>query len=288
MTINNLVRITGLLLFISMMIACSNPAKRIDEKAIELGFIRNVVQSSAFSHVVYRNNLNIESGPLHVYLAGDGLPWATRNSISQDPTPRQSTILTLMAADKTTSIYVGRPCYHGFAAQPPCSPIHWTHARYSEVVVNSMVEALRNAITPNNFSEIVFIGFSGGGTLAMLLAERFPQTGKIITIAGNLDPDAWTEHHGYSKLSHSLNPAHRPPLDANIFQLHLVGENDSKVPPALIRAAVAQQANTHITEISNFDHSCCWQNIWPLVLDSLDDEDFIESWNNNYRNFKKE
>ena len=284
----DLARTTGLLLLFSILFACATPAKRIDDKAAELGFVRSVVQGIEFSHVIYRNNVNIESGPLHVYLAGDGLPWATRHIISQDPTPRRPVTLTLMAPDKAASIYVARPCYHGLATQSPCSPEDWTHARYSEEIVNSMAAALRNAIKLHNFSEIIFIGFSGGGTLAMLLAERFPQTGKIITIAGNLDPDAWTEHHGYSKLSHSLNPAHRPPLDANIFQLHLVGENDSKVPPALIRAAVAQQANTHITEISNFDHSCCWQNIWPLVLDSLDDEDFIESWNNNYRNFKKE
>ena len=41
----------------------------------------------------------------------------------------------------------------------------------------------------------------------MLLAERLEMTQAVVTIAANLDTDAWTELHGFSALEGSLNPA---------------------------------------------------------------------------------
>ena len=49
--------------------------------------------------------------------------------------------------------------------------------------------------------EVTFVGYSGGGVLAVLIAERLDNVAGVITVGANLDTDAWTEHHGYLPLT---------------------------------------------------------------------------------------
>lgn len=121
-------------------------------------------------------------------------------------------------------------------------------------------------------NELVFMGHSGGGTLAMLLAERFPQTRAVVTLAGNLDIDRWARLHGYLPLQDSLNPATRKPLSADIYQLHLVGADDQEIPPAIIEPVIAKQSGTRLEIVSNYNHICCWKAIWPDILQTIENE----------------
>ncbi|MGE3772290.1 MAG: alpha/beta hydrolase, partial [Gammaproteobacteria bacterium] len=75
---------------------------------------------------------------VHVYLEGDGRPFATRRLPAGDPTPRRRLARELMALDPTPSIYLARPCYEGLAKAPGCAPALWTEARYGEAVVASL------------------------------------------------------------------------------------------------------------------------------------------------------
>lgn len=246
-----------------------SPAQRIDNEAHKLGFVRQVIVGNKFNHVVYFNKVSQQSENLHVYLEGDGSPWLRKRFVSHDPTPRHPVMLRLMALDTNPSIYLGRPCYHGLATQPLCEPKFWTYGRYSLPVVDNMAAALQRVLDKGNYHSLAFFGFSGGGTLAMLLAERFPQTRSVVTIAGNLDPDAWVNYHDYSPLWTSLNPARRAPLNSRIQQIHLAGGRDQNIPPTIIRAAVSHQINAQIELISNFDHRCCWHRVWISVLTML-------------------
>jgi pimeloyl-ACP methyl ester carboxylesterase len=135
-----------------------------------------------------------------------------------------------------------------------------------------MEAALYRLIEPWKISGLIFFGHSGGGTLAMLLAERFSQTRGVVTLAGNLDPDAWTRHHEFSPLLTSLNPARRTVPDVKVLQLHLLGGRDENIPPSLSYAALERQSHARIRLIPDFDHNCCWHWVWPEVLESLPDE----------------
>ena len=102
--------------------------------------------------------------------------------------------------------------------------------------------------------------------MAMLLAERFSETRAVITIAGNLNIDAWAEMHRYTKLGKSLNPANRPALNRRIHQLHLVGDRDTNITPQLMEKFESMQRNSELIVVNGFDHVCCWENVWPDVL----------------------
>jgi len=80
---------------------------------------------------------------------------------------------------------------------------------------------------------------------------------------------AWSEHHGYTSLTDSLDPAVRPPLDPRIVQIHVVGERDREVPPALVTPSLQRQPDAHVLRVPGADHACCWEAVWPTVLAEL-------------------
>lgn len=230
----------------------------------------NYIGGDPFRHLVVRHGIRERTGPVHVYLEGDGLPWITRTRVARDPTPRNPLALRLMIGDPGPSLFLGRPCYHGLADTPGCSPLLWTHERYGEDVVRSMTAALRNALKPDNDRELTLIGYSGGGVLAMLIAARVEQVRRVVTIAANLDIDAWADHHGYSRLRGSLNPATEPPLPSSIRQIHLTGGRDARVPPRLSRPVSDRQMNARFLVFPQSDHRCCWERDWLSILPTLD------------------
>lgn len=250
-----------------LLSACSlSSVQTSDETAAALGFDRAIVPGGGFNHVVYRNRIPVDSGLIHVYLEGDGSPWRHEREVAVDPGPRNPVMLQLMALDSKASIYLGRPCYHGLYKQPPCQSYLWTHGRYSPVVVDAMAQALENATRDNPAEQLVLIGYSGGGAIAMLLAERVPNVVGVVTLAGNLDPDAWADYRHYSRLQGSLNPANRAPLPSRIYQLHIAAENDVVVPSEMIESAIQHQDNAEFRVIPGIDHTCCWQAVWPSLL----------------------
>jgi pimeloyl-ACP methyl ester carboxylesterase len=255
------------LLAAAQLSACASPAQRMDERAADLGYRRLVVRGDGFSHVAYlKEGRGSANSTLHVYLEGDGTPWIRKRMAAPDPTPHAPLMFELMSLDPAPSLYLGRPCYHGLKSRT-CSPDMWTARRYSEAVVASMSAALDRLAA--DYHALVLLGYSGGGTLAMLLAERQPRTETVVTVAANLDTRRWAESHRQQALSGSLNPASRPPLPARIRQMHYAGGRDVNVPPDLVREAIAQQHGAIFKVFPEQGHSCCWREVWAQMLGGL-------------------
>lgn len=265
----NAIKLTGLIVLILLQ-ACTSQSRLLDMEAYKKGFSRQIVDGDGFQHVIYTKDGEKNNDTLHVYLDGDGKPWLKHRLIAADPTPVNPLMFNLMALDKAPSIYLGRPCYHGFATTPPCAAEHWTSARYSLQVVKSMERVLRDNIASGGYHEVVLIGYSGGGTLAMLLAQHSSATSAVVTIAGNLDIDSWAEYHGYTTLKGSLNPARMPELSSAIQQYHLIGKADKNIPYSLTEQALRNQPKAHVLIWEKFDHACCWQDIWAEFLHCLE------------------
>lgn len=228
---------------------------------------RLVVPGAGFQHAIYLKAVPDDpSRALHVYIDGDGTPYIRPSLPAADPTSRDPTVLRLIALDSAPALLLGRPCYHGLAASEGCTQAIWTDARYSEQVVASMATALRQ-VAPED-RPLVLIGFSGGGTLAVLLAQRLPQVVAVVTLAGNLAIDRWTEWHGYGRLEGSLNPAANPRLPEHLVQLHYAGSDDRTVPPWLVRDTV-HLLGGELVVLENTTHARGWEQHWPAILEVL-------------------
>lgn len=249
--------------------ACATPSARIEAEAARYGFSRTVFSGREFLHVVYAKSGHPDATTLHVYIEGDGAPWRRESEVAVEPTSRHPLMLALMALDPAPSVYLGRPCYLGLAAVPPCTPRLWTYARYSEPVVLSMAAALRRVLAGHRRPSLVFMGHSGGGTLARLLAEHFNNTRAVITLGANLDIDAWAAFHGYTPLRGSLNPGARPGLGRSMIERHYIGARDRQVPPSLVKAYAAAHPQAELIELGDVDHRCCWSALWPAILADL-------------------
>jgi pimeloyl-ACP methyl ester carboxylesterase len=249
---------------------CAGSATGFDAIAERHGLIRGTVAGDPFIHVVYRPSAQPamhDSASLHVYLTGDGRPYVRRSLAAADPTPRHPVIPALMALDPAPRLLLGRPCYHGLADAPGCEPAIWTNARYGDAVVTSLAAALRR-LNPER-RPLRLVGHSGGAALAVLLSRRLPNVTDVITLAGNLDPDAWTAHHGLSPLDGSLNPLADGALPERIAQAHYAAARDRNVPVALIRPA-AQRLGSTLRVLPDTGHQSGWPAHWRRILRNLD------------------
>ena len=206
---------------------------------------------------------------MHVYVEHDGTPWLDLTHPAADPTPRSPLALELMAEDAGPRLFLGRPCYFAAIEDLACAPLLWTHRRYSPEVVASMAAALRRFLVPHPFRRVVLIGYSGGGTVAWLMAAQVPETAEVVTVAANLDTDDWTRIHDYSPLAGSLNPALMPSLSPRIAQVHYVGGRDRNVPPCVVQSFARGHPEARVIEVPEFDHECCWVERWPKLLEEL-------------------
>jgi hypothetical protein len=250
---------------LALTAGCRSASERFLGLAADRGLRAEVIGGQGFQHVVLSASPSA-GGVVHVYLDGDGVPWLGGHPAA-DPTPRDPLVLDLLVLDPGPALYLGRPCYHGLNGAPTCAPALWTAARYSDAVVSSMAAAARRLLKARRAAGVVWIGYSGGGALAMLLASRVPETVGVVTVAANLDIDAWADSQRASRLVGSLNPARQPPLPAAVFQRHYIGGRDETVPVEVARRAVATGAEFVV--VPEFDHRCCWTTLWPTVLGTL-------------------
>ncbi|MCB1739119.1 MAG: alpha/beta hydrolase [Gammaproteobacteria bacterium] len=267
---------------------CASNSGRALERARDFGLDSALVQGEPYRHRVFVH----DPAPgragmqrtLRVYLHGDGVPWLHTRSVASDPTPSEPLVMALMRRDPELSVLLGRPCYFGLSRDPPCEPHAWTHGRYSAVVVHSMLTALAGLLADGLVPApdgIEYVGYSGGGALAVLMAartpgfaDRLPPLRRVVTLAANLDTERWTDWHGVSALSGSLNPADVLPLAEGIVAIHYAGERDRIVPPALAwparpgngRGREETSGQSPLRVLPGFDHECCWVQRWPELL----------------------
>jgi hypothetical protein len=246
--------------------ACTTPSERFAQTAGTMGFEQQLVAGAGFRHVLFWKGRNRVGAVLHVYIDGDGTP-DIGGYPAADPTSRNPLMLRLLDLDAGPAMLLGRPCYQGLADDPGCRPALWMDERYSEAVVASMAGALRRVLAQGSYRQVVLFGHSGGGALAVLLAGRVPETAAFVTVAANLDIDAWARSRGARPFVGSLNPARQPALPASVLQRHYAGGRDEVVPPEVTRKGL--NPGVPLTVVPEYDHRCCWEKLWPDLLAEL-------------------
>lgn len=260
------------LLIVFSFAGCSFNPERITKQRCPSCEVVNLATSTAMPLLGYLHNTEkaaTKSNLLHVYLEGDGQPWLRGRWPATNPSSRQMMALQLMLLDSNPSLYLNRPCYGHRQMPRNCLSTLWTDGRYSAQVVATMATALEELGQKYPGKRLVLIGHSGGGTLAMLLAQELENVAAVVTLAANLDHRAWTDTHGYLPLVRSLNPAQQPPLPTGILRWHLAGGKDLQVPARITEEVAGRDPAARFILHPDFDHTCCWQRIWPELLRTL-------------------
>lgn len=258
--------------------ACASPTASFKARAFLAGLSETRMNGQGFDHVVFWNlparslvaaHPAVESHPrlLHIYLDGDGTPWRAGHP-TRDPTPRNPLMLQLIPLDSRPAVLLGRPCFEGLADEAPCNWTYWNDARYSEPIVASMTAAMEKLVSETRSDGAILYGSSGGGALAVLMADRSAKVRGVVTVAANLDLPTWLAFHRYGGLKESLNPATDGRRNASarsgVYERHYVGGRDTVVPPAT-QVRGLRTASEQVV-VRDYDHNCCWTRMWPQIL----------------------
>lgn len=260
-------------LFISACSTIPAVSERITnakQLAAQAGFKESLLSSAQFDLVVFSKPLKQAKPVLVIYIEGDGRAWKTASLPSDNPTPTNSLALRLAIQDPRPAVaYLARPCQYITLPGRGCLEKLWTNARFSTAVIETMNEAVEKLKRQYGASELILIGYSGGGAIATLIASKRTDIKSIITVAGNLDTDAWVRLYGLEPLSESVNPASVARSIRNIPQIHYVGAKDDVIPPAISQSFLQKMGSPNrakIIELPNYGHVCCWTERWTELL----------------------
>ena len=191
---------------------------------------------------------------LTVVIEGDGNAHDRKGQPSADPTPRDPLGFRIAQAWPQGPVaWLGRPCQ--YVKDPACTPSDWTTGRYSQSAVAASSLAIDDLKRRSRATRLRLVGWSGGGTMAALVAAQRTDVAVLVTLAAPLDLAAWADWHGASPLSGSLDPA-TVTLPAEVNQVHVLGRFDQVVPPALGEAAASRMGGTVLVWPEK--HTCCW------------------------------
>ncbi|MFC3533541.1 alpha/beta hydrolase [Vogesella facilis] len=239
-----------------------------DALATARGWQATSLHSDSFRLRAYLPAAPAAAEVLTVYLEGDGLAWLGASTPSDDPTPINPLALQLALQDRQPAAYLARPCQYESTDQAPCRQAYWTRLRFAPEVVQASSQALDQLKQRFRAQRLLLVGYSGGGTLAALLAARRQDVAGLITVAASLDHRAWAQDKQLSALSGSLNPGDDWQVLQWLPQRHYVGGQDSqvgRVPADAYAARFPPARRPQVVALPGFDHHCCWLQQWPAL-----------------------
>ncbi len=228
---------------------------------------KQIIESHGFALSVF-SKITAPGEDVTVYIEGDGLAWRSRTTPSADPTPTNPVALRLARDDALTEaaanvIYMARPCQ--YSRGRACDMGHWTSHRFAPVVIAAMNEALDQLVRAHQLESVHLVGFSGGGTVAALMAARRDDVADLRTLAGNLDIRAHSQLHHVSALHGSLNPVDDAARLATIPQIHFIGGQDQNVPLSIYQSYAAALPSAQCVRyqiIAQASHEAGWERAW--------------------------
>lgn len=259
--------ISCIILALVINLGCFSAPKNltITSKAAENGFYASQYKTALFD-IFTAQKISSSPNNIHIYLEGDGNSWQSRYKLSDNPTPNNPVGFKLALQDKHQDIiYLARPCqYVNLKSQKSCKPKYWSSHRYSEAVIDSYQEILDQLKQQYTHAQFKLIGFSGGGTIAVLLGSKRKDISEIITIAAALNNAELSKIHQTTPLTGSLEPYSIAKQIRTIKQVHFVGEKDNIVPPRIAQQFVKQQGennDSHVVVVKNSNHHNIWKSI---------------------------
>lgn len=269
--------------FAFLLTACANipsaqeRAQQANDLAAKHGWRAETINTGFFRLRAYYSPQKNADAVLTVYIEGDGFAWLTPSQPSQNPTPIDPVALRMAQAQPDGNVaYLGRPCQYMEEQEPNCTQRFWTTHRFAPQVITATNHAIDILKQEFSATRIVLVGYSGGATVAALAAENRHDIAGFISVAGNLDPHAWTDYHHLQPLEGSLNPSDWLLALSPLQQMYFAGEKDSVIPPSLIENFALRFPTANRPKViimPDYNHHCCWaenwQKLWKLARPAL-------------------
>jgi len=249
--------------------ACTTPMERADNLIQNAGWEWRLFSTDKFDIATAAPPHSVGQ-TLWIYIEGDGNAYLTPTRPSSDPTPKDPVGLRLALEHphpEDAVAYLARPCqYAAHSYKNMCTKNYWTNDRYSPEIITSTNLVINSLKTEAQAQNIVLVGYSGGGALAVLIAAQRPDVSRLITVVADLDTSYWTQNNGLSPLDGSINPASVASNLGNIPQVHFTGQDDTTVGTDVAKSfllKLPKNTPVRLIEEPHFDHYCCWVDIWP-------------------------
>lgn len=227
---------------------------------------KKVVDTSGF--LLYSLQKVSKCEKIRVYIEGDGLSWLSRTKISSNPTPINPLAQKLFIKDESAcKIYFARPCQ--YISNEKCKKKYWTSHRYSKEVIASYNQAFEKVKKEFLNKSFEVVGFSGGGTIAVILAGTRSDISYLLTVAGNLDHKYWTQKHKITELRGSVNPVDYVKSLEKIEQLHLIGAEDKIIDDSIFNSYFSyfnDKTKVQKRVFKGFSHQKGWVENWENIL----------------------
>lgn len=267
--------VLNFIVVIMWLTACVPRGKQMSVPEVDLlsqehGYSHRVMAGGIFSLLTVSADVIpvIHSKVLRVYIEGDGLAWRTRRQLSAQPTPVNPLALRLMLVDPSPDkLYIARPCQ--FIQTAFCQPRFWSLDRYHEDVVAAVAAVLSQFKQARGYTQVELVGYSGGATVALLLAAQRDDVLSVRTVSGNLDHAEFCRLHHVTPLSGSLNPIDFTVSLQSIPQLHFVGGQDSVVPIEIFNSYVGCFGDPQLVKsevVPGMRHREGWVTQWAQLL----------------------
>lgn len=261
------------ILLIAVFVSCStfpSPEERnkiADHLAACGRWHKIILKTTTFDLAAYVPGQAVKSADLTIFIEGDGFSWISRSRPSTDPTPLNPVSLQLaLRHPENNAAYLARPCQYVKDPSGHCKSKYWTDGRFSSEVVSAANLAISQLKRRFQAQRLTLVGYSGGAAVAALVASKRNDVERLVTCAGNLDHQAWSQKHQITPLKSSLNPVNYIAELEKIKQWHFVGQKDKNITPDLIYT-FADRFETnkalYVIVLPKFDHYCCWTEHWP-------------------------
>lgn len=226
-----------------------------------------ILETSNFTLLGWGKNQQTQN--INIYLEGDGQAWQDPWTISEDPTPSDPMGFKLALADTRSDsvLYLTRPCQ--YTKDKRCTPLDWTSHRFSQKIIDAYHEAFEKIKEIWHVKSFNLHAYSGGATIALLLAAQRQDICSVTTFAPLLDPGRWTQHHNYSPLSGSLTPMHYKEQLKLIPQKHFIGLEDREIPLPISESYFKEFPKTSLFslyKIPHFTHYSDWPAFWKSYI----------------------
>lgn len=212
------------ILIVFLLAGCAGSTWRAPED-----FVYTPIKTNNYEIATWQKINNPKNNSIHIYIEGDGNSFDAYGRPTSDPTPYGTFVRDLATHDTFDNVvYMARPCQ--FIKDDNCKGTDWTTGRFSQKIVESQSQAIKQIANNKN---VILIGYSGGAMLSGLVIRQNPKlkVDRWITIAGVLDHKKWTQYFDDMPLNDSLNLEQLP----KVKQIHFVGEKDEIVPYELAK-----------------------------------------------------